>query len=112
MEAHRLAILDALGIDAYVPRSHAQSLANAARAPTEAEWDALAGKVDDERHAHVKQLLARQEREAREWRDACLLYFQTFSKRPLPAGVEPPEHPLEYYKAINIRYAPGHPGAR
>jgi alpha-glucuronidase len=75
-------------------------------------WDALAGKVDDPRHAHVKQLLARQEREAREWRDACLLYFQTFSKRPLPAGVEPPEHPLEYYKSINIRYAPGHPGAR
>lgn len=75
-------------------------------------WDSLAGEIDEPRYSHVKALLARQEREAREWRDACLLYFQTFSKRPLPAGVEPPEHPLEYYKAINIRYAPGHPGAR
>lgn len=75
-------------------------------------WDSLAGQIEEPRYSHVKALLARQEREAREWRDACLLYFQTFSKRPLPAGVEPPEHPLEYYKNINIRYAPGHPGAR
>ncbi|HTO04430.1 MAG TPA: alpha-glucuronidase family glycosyl hydrolase [Opitutus sp.] len=75
-------------------------------------WDSFAGQIDEPRYSQVKALLARQEREAREWRDACLLYFQTFSKRPLPAGVEPPEHPLEYYKDINIRYAPGHPGAR
>ena len=36
-------------------------------------------------------LLAIQEREARWWRNACLLYFQTFSRRPLPAGLEPLE---------------------
>ncbi len=45
MEAHRLAILDALGVDAYVPRSHVPAPASAARAPTEAEWDVLAGAV-------------------------------------------------------------------
>jgi uracil-DNA glycosylase len=45
MEAHRLAVLDALGVDAYVPRSHAQASASAARAGTEAEWDVLAGAV-------------------------------------------------------------------
>jgi alpha-glucuronidase len=77
----------------------------------EKTWATLAGKIDAERFDHVKVLLARQERDARGWRDACTQYFQTFSKRPLPAGVEPPEHPLDYYKAVRIRYAPGHPGA-
>ena len=51
-----------------------------------------------------------QEREAREWRDACTQYFQQFSKRPLPAGVEPPEYPLEHYISKQLHYAPGTPG--
>jgi alpha-glucuronidase len=63
----------------------------------EKTWAALAPRIDEERHAHVAALLRRQEREARDWRDACIQYFQTFSKRPLPAGVKPPEHPLDYY---------------
>jgi alpha-glucuronidase len=71
-------------------------------------WDGLQPLIDAERFAHVKALLARQESDARDWRDACLLYFQTFSKRPLPAGVEPPAHTLDYYKAVKQRYAPGH----
>lgn len=75
-------------------------------------WTQLDGAIDRERHQHVAALLARQEREAREWRDACTQYFQTFSKRPLPAGVEPPEHPLEYYQAIKLRYVPGSADAR
>jgi len=75
-------------------------------------WASLKGLVDEERFQHVQALLIRQKREARGWRDACLLYFQTFSHRPLPAGVEPPEHPLEYYKAIQLRYVPGSPGGK
>ena len=77
-------------------------------------WDALRGQegMDAERWTHVRALLARQEREAREWRDACLQYFQQFSKRPLPAGVEPPEHPLDHYRSIRLRYVPGNPGER
>ena len=65
-------------------------------------WDALAGVIDAERHAAVKRKLEIQERDAIAWRDACLLYFQTFSKRPLPAGVEPPRKTLEEYKAKSI----------
>ncbi|MEO6002965.1 MAG: alpha-glucuronidase family glycosyl hydrolase [Opitutus sp.] len=72
-------------------------------------WNTLENAIDHERFAHVQALLARQEREAREWRDACLLYFQQFSQLPLPAGVAPPEHPLKYYEAINRRYVPGSP---
>jgi alpha-glucuronidase len=75
-------------------------------------WDSLpADRIGEPRYSHVKALLARQEREARQWRDACLLYFQTFSKRPLPPGVEAAAHPLEHYKGIKIPFAPGHPGA-
>jgi len=74
------------------------------------DWDSLAGRIDAERHAHVKTRLARQERDARTWRDACLLYFQTFSQRPLPAGVEAPEHDLAHYQSLRLRYMPGNPG--
>lgn len=65
-------------------------------------WDALAGMIDTERHAEVAKKLAIQERDAVWWRDAVLLYFQTFSKRPLPAGVEKPQHTLEEYRAKSL----------
>ena len=67
-----------------------------------AAWASLSGAIDAERHAEVARKLEVQERDAVWWRDACLLYFQTFSKRPLPAGVEPPRHPLEVYKAKSL----------
>jgi len=75
------------------------------------DWNSLADKIDHERFAHVQALLRRQESDARDWRDACLLYFQQFSKQPLPAGVEPAAHDLAYYESIKLRYMPGHPGA-
>ena len=42
------------------------------------------------------------------WRDACIAYFQTSSQRPIPSGLPPPEHPLDYYKSLSFPYAPGH----
>jgi alpha-glucuronidase len=72
-------------------------------------WGALEGAIDPQRFAHVQVLLQRQEREARWWRDACLLYFQTFSQRPLPPGVEPPAQTLDYYKSIHLHFVPGSP---
>jgi len=74
------------------------------------QWDSLEHDIDPERFAHVQALLRLQVANACNWRDACLLYFQTFSKRPLPAGVEPPAHDLAYYEAVKIRYFPGTPG--
>jgi len=70
-------------------------------------WAAMAPYVDAQRHAEVAAYLAIQEREAQWWRDACIAYFQTFSKRPLPAGYAPPAHPLAYYQALAFPYAPG-----
>jgi alpha-glucuronidase len=69
---------------------------------TRKQWDALAGVIDAERHAEVAKKLAIQERDAVYWRDAVLSYFQTFSKRPLPQGVEKPQKTLEEYKAKSL----------
>jgi alpha-glucuronidase len=73
-------------------------------------WATLEPYVDSERYAETSAFLAIQEDEARWWRDACIAYFQSLSKRPLPAGYAPPEHTLEEYEAISTPYAPGNPG--
>jgi alpha-glucuronidase len=65
-------------------------------------WDSLGGMIDAERHGAVAQKLAVQERDAVWWRDACLLYFQTFSRRPLPPGVEQPQKTLREYMANSL----------
>jgi alpha-glucuronidase len=72
------------------------------------QWNNLKGLVDEERFRHVAMLLAVQEKEAVWWRNACLLYFQTFSKMPFPEGVEKPDQTLEYYQALKFPFAPGH----
>ncbi|HOG93125.1 MAG TPA: alpha-glucuronidase, partial [Opitutaceae bacterium] len=87
---------------------HYQRGVNEVRA-WQAGWATLAGHIDSERHAHVASLLARQERDARFWRDGCLRYFQVFAKRPLPAGVEPATQPLEYFVNFRLEYVPGDP---
>jgi alpha-glucuronidase len=71
------------------------------------QWAALAPYVDAERFAQVAAFLAIQEQEAQWWRDACIAYFQSINRRPLPAGFAPPAHPLEYYKSLRFPYAPG-----
>jgi alpha-glucuronidase len=74
----------------------------------EGTWQQAAPFVDAERHQQVAAFLKIQEKEAKWWRDASIAYFQTFSKRPLPAGFTPPEHSLDYYKSLEFPYAPGH----
>ncbi|MDG1278329.1 MAG: alpha-glucuronidase family glycosyl hydrolase [Algoriphagus sp.] len=70
-------------------------------------WKSLETEIDPERWDHVNQLLAIQETEAVWWRNACLLYFQTFSKLPFPSEIEQPSGDLEYYKSLEFPYAPG-----
>lgn len=73
----------------------------------QASWKALEGKVDPEWHRSVTQLLAIQYDEAVWWRNSCVLYFQSFSKRPIPAHLPTPEHDLEYYENLQFKYVPG-----
>ena len=70
-------------------------------------WQSLAGRVDAERYEETRAFLAIQEKEAKWWRDASVLYFQTFSKRPIEDACGPPAESLEHYKSIGWRYAPG-----
>lgn len=70
-------------------------------------WNNMKKYIDEERFNHVKMLLAIQEKEALWWRNACLLYFQTFSKKPIPPQYEKPDHTLDYYEALKFPYAPG-----
>ena len=71
------------------------------------QWTSMKRFVDEQRFEHVNMLLKVQENEAVWWRNACLLYFQTFSKMPIPAEYEKPDHTLEYYKSLSFPYAPG-----
>ena len=73
-------------------------------------WATLAPHVDPGRHAEVAQYLAIQEDEAQWWRDACIAYFQSLARLPLPAGEPPPRHSLDQYRAIRHPYAPGRDG--
>lgn len=63
-------------------------------------WDKIDGMIDYQRFNHVKQLLKAQHDEAIWWRDGSLLYFQTFSKMPIPEQYSKPAHSLNYYKQI------------
>jgi alpha-glucuronidase len=72
-----------------------------------ATWAALSGQIDSARHLHVSELLKIQEREAKWWRDACLLYFQTFSNEPIPAEYERPSGTLAEYERVRHWYVPG-----
>ncbi|HZZ17818.1 MAG TPA: alpha-glucuronidase family glycosyl hydrolase [Opitutaceae bacterium] len=79
---------------------------------SKAEWEGLRGKIDDERFQHVEALLSREAKDARSWEGACILYFQQFSKRPIPEHVDKPEHTLEYYESVNLHYVPGTPSGK
>lgn len=70
-------------------------------------WNRTEKYVDNERFNEVKMLLEIQHKEAKWWRDACLLYFQQFSGKELPAGVEKSTHTLEYFKSLKFPFAPG-----
>ncbi len=73
----------------------------------QATWESLEPFIDAARFEHVKTLLAIQEKEARWWRDACLLYFQTFSKLPIPAEYEQPAESLDHYMNLTHYFVPG-----
>jgi alpha-glucuronidase len=71
------------------------------------KWDSVKGKIDDGRFEHVRSLLKIQEKEAVWWRNACALYFQTFSRESIPEGLEKPDKTLEYYESLEFPFAPG-----
>lgn len=70
-------------------------------------WENSKSFISDKQYEEVRMLLGIQLKEAKWWRDACLLYFQTYTKKELPLGVEKPKESLEYYKSLKFPFAPG-----
>ena len=58
-------------------------------------WDKVERYVDPERFALVQSKLRQQCVNAQLWKDACLLYFQQFSRKPIPYDIERPVHDLK-----------------
>lgn len=71
------------------------------------KWALLKQYIDKDRHEQIDMLLKIQYDEAIWWRNACLLYFQTFSKMPIPSIYEQPGKTLDYYKSLRFPFAPG-----
>jgi alpha-glucuronidase len=65
-------------------------------------WDNVKEDIDAERFADVQTKLIAQTRDAIWWKDACLLYFQTFSKLPFPKDYERPIHELDDLKKVQL----------
>jgi alpha-glucuronidase len=74
---------------------------------TQQTWNRLEGMIDKDQFRQVKMLLSMQEKEAVQWRNSCVLYFQTFSRQSIPTELERPEHDLKYYEQLTYPYAPG-----
>lgn len=58
-------------------------------------WDSEKPFVDPQRFYKVQSKLRLQCMNAQLWKDACLLYFQQFSKLPIPYDIERPVHDLQ-----------------
>ncbi|KAA6300047.1 MAG: Extracellular xylan exo-alpha-(1-_2)-glucuronosidase [Candidatus Ordinivivax streblomastigis] len=65
-------------------------------------WDELEPYMDAERFREVQSKFKIQTRDAVWWKDGCLLYFQEFSKRPIPYDIERPVHELDKLKSFRM----------
>jgi alpha-glucuronidase len=65
-------------------------------------WDMNQHYVDAERYEAVRSRLAQQVYEATWWKDACLLYFQTYSKMPFPIDITRPVFNLDALKKMKF----------
>jgi len=77
-------------------------------------WRQVRPYVDRQRYEAQLWRLQRQADDAQWWRDACLLYFQTFSRMPLPSGSLPTVfklHELQEFRLQMDNYSAPDPQA-
>jgi alpha-glucuronidase len=65
-------------------------------------WQKLQGYINNSLYEDVSHRLQTQYKDARWWKDACLLYFGQFSKMPIPDDVDPVTHKLEDLQKVNL----------
>lgn len=63
-------------------------------------WESLKPEIDKETFENVKGRLKLQEKEALWWRDACVLYFITYTKMPIPSPLVAPARTLDEVKKL------------
>jgi alpha-glucuronidase len=68
------------------------------------EWAQVKPAVNPAIHADVSARLATQQREAVWWRDAWVLYLQSYAKQPIPAPFKKPDRNLEEVKRLTDIY--------
>ena len=68
----------------------------------ESTWQTLRDNIDVTTYTRIANKLAQQEKEALWWKEACLLYFQTFSKMDFPQEIVRPQGNLDEYKAMKF----------
>lgn len=66
-------------------------------------WESIKPYIDENRYQHMLLRFDRQAKDAWWWRDACLLYFQQFSKRRLPVDCPAPRHTLKELMDYKLR---------
>jgi alpha-glucuronidase len=66
------------------------------------DWDALERYVDNYTFVDVQQRLRRQVKDAQVYKDGCLLYFQQFSKMPIPYELERPLYNLKFLESADM----------
>jgi len=65
-------------------------------------WNQIQPYVDEQRFTEVRSKLRRQCRAAQIWKDGCELYFQQFSRRPIPADLEQPVYDLKSLEELDF----------
>ena len=65
-------------------------------------WEEVKPYVDTERWNAVNERLQIQTNDAVWWKDACLLYFQKFSKMSFPKDIERPVHKLKKLMKVKL----------
>ncbi len=65
-------------------------------------WDKLESEIDSQRFVEVQSRLRIQARDAVWWKDAILLYFQTYSQMSIPYEIERPVHELDDLKKFKL----------
>lgn len=66
------------------------------------DWDALERYVDKVTFTEVQRKLRRQEKDAQIYKDGCLLYFQQYSKMPIPYELERPVYDLKFLQSMDM----------
>jgi alpha-glucuronidase len=66
-------------------------------------WEAMRPYVPAEQYEQQLWRFQRQAKDSQWWRDACLLYFQTFSHRPLPPDSPAPQSTLKELMDYHLR---------